>query len=234
MTKIFDGLYGYEIVMMVGGALVLLVGVILGIAGYLKGKSQTLPLSMIVLSIVMIGFPAYSTIEISGDGVKLGKATHELQQDPTSPQKRQEVETLSAKLSKRPIQDPNTVTTIAQAQIALGDNAAAQANVNKVLSAAPQNPAALELKGRLDLDRNLEQLTAQVEKDPSNEAAKSQLAAAVNQAGSMAIASPTTIANVAKAHAALGNTAKARENLDKVLKINPKFAPALQLKNRLQ
>ena len=42
-----------------------------------------------------------------------------------------------------------------------------------------------------------------------------------------------TITNLAKAHAALGNQAQATVNLDKVLRINPNWAPALILKNRM-
>jgi tetratricopeptide (TPR) repeat protein len=185
------------------------------------------------LSIVMIGFPAYTKIEISRDGVKLEKGTDQLLDNPTDRTSRDNVSNLVARLSARPLTDPKTLTRVAKAQIALGQNADAEQNVKKALQAAPQNTEALRLVKRLELDRNLEQLSARVEQNPSDQAAKSQLGQVVSDASKIPIASPVTSVNLARAHAALDNQAQAKENLDKALRINPNLTEAVELRNRL-
>ena len=199
----------------------------------IRNKSITALLPFFVLTIVMIGFPSYQSIQISKDGVTLQKDVDQLKANPTDTALRETVSTQVAKLSARPMQDSTLVTAIASAQIALGDNQAAQTNVAKALALSPQLPAALDLKKRLELDSNLEKLSTLVQQNPNDEAAKSQLSTVVTQASSMQIASPVTITNLARAHALLGNQTQAKENIDKALKIDPKFAPAVTLKRMI-
>jgi len=229
----FDGLYQYEAVMLVAGAFMFLVSVVLLIIFAVTGKSMGGLLPFFGVAIVMIGFPAYKKIEITKDGVTLDKDIHELLKNPTDPVLREKISNEVAQLSQRPIQNPTVVTTVARAEVVLGDNVAAENNVNKALSNAPHFPAAVELKKRIELDKNLARLATQVEKDPNDQTSRAQLASLVRETSTMQIASPVTISNLARAHAVLGNEAQARENIDKVLKINPSFEPATELKQRM-
>jgi tetratricopeptide (TPR) repeat protein len=231
--SLFSGLYLYEVVMLVGGALLFIVTLLLLAILAAKGREIGKLFLFFAVSIVMIGFPAYSKIEISKDGVKLEKTSRQLLLNPTDKSLRDSLSNEVAKLSVRRYSDPKMLTTIARAQIALGDNGAAEQNINKALQLAPQNTEVIDLRKRLELDRNLEQLTARVEQRPNDDAAKAQLNRVVLEAGEMQIASPVTITNLARAHAALGNHAQATENVDKALRINPNLAPALILKNRM-
>jgi tetratricopeptide (TPR) repeat protein len=230
----FDGLYQYEIIMLVLGTLLFLVSLGLLIAFAVAGKSIRNLIILFILSIVMIGFPAYSKIKISKDGVELEKDTDSLLQNPTDKTTRENVASAVAGLSSRPFADPAKLTQLAKAQIALGDNATADQNVQKALQVAPQDAATLQLKKRLLLDRELEQLTSMVEKDPNDQAAKGQLGQEVAEASKMPIASPVTTVNLARAHAALGNQAQAMESVKKALQINPTLQDAIALQNRLK
>jgi hypothetical protein len=94
--------------------------------------------------------------------------------------------------------------------------------------------AALEATRRpASCDRDLERLTTRLEQSPNDHAAKAQLGQVVSEASKTQLASPVTITNLARAHAALGNQAQAAENVDKALRINPNLAPALILKNKM-
>jgi len=219
--------------MLVAGTLLFVVTLLLLIILAMKGKEIGKLFLFFALSIVMIGFPAYKTIEISKDGVKLEKDTQLLLSNPTDKALRESISNEVAKLSARPYQDPKMLTSIARAQIALGDNDVAEQNINKALQMAPRNAEAINLQKRLELDRNLEGLVTRVEQNPSDVAAKGQLSQVVSEASKMQIASPVTIVNLARAHAALGNQAQAIEHADKALRINPNLAPAINLKKRL-
>lgn len=229
----FNGLYPYEILMLVAGCLFFLVLLVALIVFVMRNKSITALLPFFVLTIVMIGFPSYQSIQITKDGVTLQKDVDQLKANPTDTALRETVSTQVAKLSARPIQNAGLVTTIASAQVALGDTQSAQTNLEKALALSPQLPAALDLKKRLEIDSNLQKLTSAVEQNPNDQAAKDQLSTVVSQAGSMQIASPVTMTNLAKAHVLLGNPAQAKVIVDKALKIDPKFAPALTLKQKI-
>jgi tetratricopeptide (TPR) repeat protein len=216
---IFDGLYGYEQAMLVLGVVL----VICALIAFFKGQSVSRVGLLLAFAVVFMGFPAYSSIEISKDGIKLGKAVHDLQENPTSKEARQAVAEVAEELSPRPIKNVNLVTTIASAQFALGNSAQAEQTLGKALQADPKNSEALELKKRIELDKNLSRLTSQLVQNPTDEAAKMQLATAVSEASKLKIANPNTIANLARGQAALGDTAAAKENLSKVMKINPRL-----------
>jgi tetratricopeptide (TPR) repeat protein len=230
----FSGLYQYEIVMLVAGSLLFLACLILLVLRSARDKSIGPLFIFFAIAIVMIGFPAYSKIQISKDGVELEKNTNKLLQSPTNKSIRESVGNDVQKLSSREFTDPATLAALAKAQIALGDNSAAEQNVGKALQAAPQDSVALSLQERLQLDKDLVQFAAKVEQDPTDSAAKSQLSQAVAEAGKIQIASPITTANLARAQAALGNPALARTTNERALLINPNLKEALGLQEKLK
>ena len=79
-----DGLYPYEVAMLIAGSLLFIVALVLTLVIGLQGKSIKGFVVLFFIAIVMIGFPAYSNIEISADGLKLHKAVHTLQEDPAT------------------------------------------------------------------------------------------------------------------------------------------------------
>jgi len=115
----FSGLYLYQVVMLVTGVLIFIVTLILLVILTATGKEIGKLFLFFALSIVMIGFPAYSKIEISKDGVKLEKDTEQLLRNPTDKALRDRLFAEATKLSARPYSDPKMLTTVARAQIAL-------------------------------------------------------------------------------------------------------------------
>jgi hypothetical protein len=135
----------------VAGALLFIVTLILLVILTASRKEIGKLFLFFALSIVMIGFPAYSKIEISKDGVKLEKDTQQLLRNPTDKALRDRLSAEATKLSARPYSDPKMLTTVARAQIALGDNGAAEQNVNKALQIAPRNAEAMDVKVQMTM-----------------------------------------------------------------------------------
>lgn len=232
--KLFDGLYPYEIVLLALGVLLFLVLILAFVLLVMRGKPYGKILMSFAIPILMVGFPSVKSFEISESVIKVEKYTRALQENPTDKNLRESLAREVASVSPRPLADPHVSVTIARAQIALGDNTAAETKIEKVLKDAPQLPAALELKKRIELDRNLAALASQVEQNPNDAAAKAKLADTVSEVSHLKIANPETITNVARAHAVLGDKAKAQANVDKALTINPNLAPAIQLKKKIK
>lgn len=232
--KFFDGLYLYELVLLVLGALLFLALLIALMTLVLQGKPFARLLLFFVLPILMIGFPGIKSIAISKDLIKIELKLQDLLQNPTDSTSRISLVNELANLSTRPFSNPQSLVAIANAQIALGDNTAAEANVKKALNVSPQLPAALELKKRVELDRKLAELTTQLEKSPNDVAAKTQLANTVSEVAPLNIINPAAITNVARAQRILGDQVNAQANVDKALAIKPDFAPAILLGERMR
>lgn len=232
--KFFDGLYPYEIVMLVLGVLLFLVLILAFVVLVMRGKPYGKLFAFFAIPVLMVGFPGVKSFEFSESVIKVEKYTRALQVNPTDKNLRESLAKEVASVSARPLVDPHVSVTIARAQIALGDNAAADGNVKKALKEAPQLPAALELKKRIELYRNLAALTSKVEQNPSDTAAKAKLATTVNEVAQLPMASPETMTNFARAQKVLGDRSKARVYVDKALTINPNLAPAIQLKKQIR
>lgn len=232
--RFFDGLYSYEIVLLVLGVVLFLVLLICLAILVMRAKPFVKLVPFFAIAIIMIGFPSISSIEFSNGVVRIDKDTHDLQQDATNKSLRDALANEVANLSRRPSSDPAVIVTMAHAQIALGRNAEAIASFNKAAKLAPQLPQVIELRQRLELDNKLTDLATKVEQQPSDSAAREELQKILREASSRPIASPVTIANIARGQAAIGDQTHARSNLERALKIDPNLAPGIQLKSKIE
>lgn len=230
--KLLDGLYLYEIILLGMGVLLFLLLSIAFVVLLTRSKPYGRLLPAFGLPIVMVGFPAIQSIEISSNTVKIQTNEDALQSDPTDKEVRASLTQAVSALSARPIRDPATSLTIARAQIALGHNAEAEKKIEQVLAKSPQLAEAQQLKQRIELDRKLVALTAEVKKDASNPATRAELADTVRRTTTLRIASPQTLANLASAQTALGQHEEASQSARKALTINPNLATAVPLPNR--
>lgn len=229
--SLFNGLYPYEVVLLVLGALFFLLLAVLLVVLVVRGKPYIGMLGFFAIPIAMIGYPSIQKVSFQDGAVTIEKTTEQLQAAPTDTALRTNLEKQVASLASRPTADPGALTNIAKAQFALGHHADAAATLQKVLQMAPALPQAMALKQRMDTDNALATLTPQLAQHPNDAATKQKLAEAVAQAATLKIASPGFLAHVAMAHAALGDKAKAQSFADTALKINPNLADAKQLKS---
>jgi tetratricopeptide (TPR) repeat protein len=227
--RLFDGLYLYEVVMLVLGAVVVLVAL-----GLIIGKGPRRGLAVLIVGVIMIGWPSIRSVQYKDGVITIEKTTRDLERDPTNAAARDSLSKAIAQVAARPSQDPRVFTTLARAQLALGDRQAADASIRKALQADPHWAEALELQKRIGLVRSLDSLTSQVEQHPRDAAAKGELAKVVGEVTQYPIASPSTLTSLARAQATIGDRARALSTVDKALAIDSSLAPAKELRGRIK
>src|SRR5215217_111528 len=117
----FDGLYPYEIVMLLCGVLLFLVLVGGLIVYFVRGKALTGLLIAFAIPIVMMGFPGISSMSYNNARLDLKRQIAKVQEDPKDPAAREELEKTTAKIEEREASNPQTLTDLSQAQFILGD-----------------------------------------------------------------------------------------------------------------
>ncbi len=234
MANIFNGLYGYEEVMLVMGVVmfaVLLLGLIMA---FIKGKPYGGLLMFFALPIIFVGWPGIQEIKISSSEVDIDKYSAQLQQDPTNQATRTSLLQAVSGIAGRPWSDPAVLTKLATAQLMLDDVQAAKANLSKALQSKSAPPETAALQTRIQTEELLPSLTQKVTQNPADTAAKAQLQKSVTDLTKTGVANPATLTNVASAQAALGDKEQAVSTVNRALAIKPGLAEATQLRNRLQ
>jgi tetratricopeptide (TPR) repeat protein len=221
-VNLFQGLYLGEVVLLFLGAITFVVLIVRLTMG------KKVQVALFFVCIICIGYPSIKSFQYKDFTVTLANETAELQKNPTDAKTRQEVEKTLAKVESRPAPNAEVSTVIARAQFAIGNEAAAQTNLQKALAADPKAPEALALKEKIGAIQQLDQLTAQVKSNPQNDATKQELKLRIEQASKVPIANQDALAKVARAQAAIGNQQEAAGTAEKVFKINPNSPAALE------
>jgi tetratricopeptide (TPR) repeat protein len=233
MMHIFDGLTGYQQVLLVCGMALFVVSLIGLIVAIARGASYAGLAVLFVVSMAMMGFVRVQSISVGDATVQLNNAVGSVRTDATNPKTRANLQQVVAKLANRYWSDPTVLTKLADAQHILGQTDAAKANLAKALQ-SPAPPAdALALQKRFQLEDSIPQLTQQVAGNPADPAAKIQLQQTLSEINQTSVANPTTLTNVAKAQSALGNQNEALTNVDKALQINPNLSEAAAVRKEV-
>jgi tetratricopeptide (TPR) repeat protein len=231
--ELFDGLYLYEVVMLFLGAFLFIVLVLALVYQMMHKRSFAGLLLFFVLSIVMMGYPSIKSVQVQNDTITIDKTTHDLQSKPADAQVRSELEKEVAKVSARPISDPAALTRLANAPFALGNEKAAEPNVQQARQHDPIAAGAQELQKKIIAVQKLDSMVTQVEKDPGDPAAKQQLQQTLSQASQQPTANPAALTKIAKAQIVLGQQEKATENVNKALQINPNLTEAKKVQTSI-
>jgi tetratricopeptide (TPR) repeat protein len=123
---------------------------------------------------------------------------------------------------------------IAKAQHALGDEKAAKENLRQALKVDPNAAEARELQHKILIVDNLNRIASEVEANPGNTVAKSELQRSLAEAAQWQIASPAALTQVARAQSALGQHEKALETANEAVAISPNSGAALRLRDSIK
>lgn len=205
VVKLTDGLYPFEEVLLVLGVVLFIVLLIAFLRNVFRDKPYAGLLLFFMVPIVMIGYPSIQSIQISDSAITIATKTAQLAQNPNDEQLRASLQTDVAKLSARPIRDAQTTATLAEAQFALGNEAAAQTNLQKALSANPKLVAATQLQKKIQLTQKLSTLTEQAKSQPADTATKTELQSTVTELQRVGVANPTAVRNMAAARVVLNH-----------------------------
>lgn len=195
----FDGLYNYEIISLICGGLLFLVL----LAGLLRKIFTNQPFAALLpfffVAVILIGFPAWSSVKISDGVLELTKQAHDLQETPDDTALRSSLQTNVANLSARPFKSAQTVATLAEAQFALGQDDDAKQNLDKALTTDPTSKPAQDLKAKIEVAAKLSALTAAAEQKPDDPQVKQELQGAVEKASQYKFANPAAMNSMKRA-----------------------------------
>ena len=223
---LLDGLYGYEMIMLVMG--VVLFFVVMGLLIYQvkKNRNPAVVAGCFIFPIAMMGYPGVKTIEPG----KIEKTVHDLQQNPTDQAKRQELQKQVTEAESRPYRAPENLVRIAAAEYALGNEPAAKFNLDQALHTDPPVPAGQDLQQKIASVDKVRRLSAAVQANPADAGAKTELKKTLDTVNEKPIANPAALATVAEAHAAVGDNQKAAATAATALKIDPRISSADKLR----
>jgi tetratricopeptide (TPR) repeat protein len=230
---LFDGLNLFEVVMLVAGALFFVTLAIVLVICVFRGKPYGKLVPFFLISIVLMAWPSIKSIEFSKDVLTINTNVAALETNPEDTTAANSLKVALANVSGRPSSDPATLTLIARAANAIGDENTANDRLDQALQKNPKFAEAENLRTRMQIEASLPALTEKVEKNPSD-AANAQLKQSVASLTSTPVLNPVTIANIARAQAALGDRAAATANINKALRINPNTPGALEAKAKIQ
>ncbi len=194
-----DGMYIYEIVLLIGGAILFLAAVIVLLRQVFTNHSYKGLMPLFLIAVLMMGFPAVSAVKFGKDLLEIDKQTHQLQEHPDDQATRAALSSNIKALGGRPIKDPQTITTLAQAQFALGEDQQAKEKVDQALAASPSLTPAKDLKAKIEVVDKLNTLTAAAQKEPDNTQVKQDLQNTLVQANQLKLANPKALDTIKKA-----------------------------------
>lgn len=155
----FDGLYSYEIVLLLAGVLLFSALLVILVATFLRNRPQeskisnTSLIALFVLSVVMMGYPGIQKFSYENGKINLEKTIHQVESKPNDPAVKQELQATVDKLDGR-TSDPKRLLTIARAYRILGKDDKATLLVNSSLKEMPNNLEAQQFKSQL-LNRSM-------------------------------------------------------------------------------
>ncbi len=230
---ITTGLYGYEIVLLILGVVLFLVLIFAFLYQILHGKKVSALLAFFVLPIAMIGYPSIHSLQYKDGVLTLEKSTQDLLKNPLDAAARAKVEQEVSDLSKRPAKDPKDATIVAKAQFAVGDESGAAQTLNGVLQKDPNYAEALQLRNKMELVHQLEELATRVTQNPSDQQARTQLQQTVAVANNTPISNPNALVHLARAQSLLGQNQDALKTIDKAAAIRPNAVPVQKVKREI-
>lgn len=233
LNSLTNGLYPGEVILLILGVVLFVVLLFAFIYQILKQRSVASLLGFFILPVVMIGYPSIKSFQYKDGVISVEKTTDQLLANPADAQSRQALEQQVQQVSSRPPGSATDSVTLAKAQFALGHEEAAAQNLQKALQAKADLPAALELKTKMEVAQNLQRLAAQVEQNPADQQARTELQNTTGKATQLKWANPSAITALAGAQTALGDHAHALETINKAVAIDPKSAPAIKLRESI-
>jgi hypothetical protein len=138
--SVFKGLFAYEIVLLVTGALLFLVLLFLLVFSVVRRQKITAYPFFFLISIAMMGFPGIQKLRVDRNGVEIDRLTKELQQRPNDRKVHLELtQKLNEINNREPVLAPKMLLTVAKAQAVIGQKGQALKNLDKILRLAPNS-----------------------------------------------------------------------------------------------
>jgi tetratricopeptide (TPR) repeat protein len=245
--NVFDGLLGYEKLMLVCGFILFVFALAAITVMIVQRRDFKMAMALIVLAIVLMGFPGIQAVKFSQDTVELDRIRTQ-PQAPADPAQKQQAEQALANLEQRAVGNPQLQAQVSDGYRAIGEvdkaydlaksvlrekpSAQVQATLVPVLTAklnqvqanAPiaAPPAAASTAVATTAPSATASIAAAPPAAPADSARQHQIAEIARQLQSTDVALPAAShAALAKAYVVLGQPQKAQANVEAARRIDP-------------
>lgn len=215
MANLFDGLFVYEIILMILGTILFSLVLFL----IFKNKEITRNhLAGLGLGIVMIGFPSIKSFSISDGIINIERDLEELKENPEDMKTKKQLEEDLSDLGERPINDPERLSTLSEANLELGKEEKAKSLAKEALSKSPKNLQAKEVVNVIETEEKIKA----VQKNPKDSVAKKQLHEKITTLKKIPTESGRRTSQIARGYELLGDEEMARAYVDSTKMYQPK------------
>jgi hypothetical protein len=247
--KLLEGIQLHELVLIILGFILGLVLIFVFLYGALRGKTNLKLLFGFTAPLIMIGYPSIQSVEFSKDVVKIDKLVERVNENPTDTMA---IKALKAEISTLPksrcVTSSDALTTIANAQAAVGLYDSAKVTILRAIDVNPKSEKAMEshreiedkwriqknFEGKAErLKRNIESLNASPKDRDLRDSVAMNLEEIKNIHPSIH-ASQRDMLTVSMAAAIVGESKAAEQVVDDVLRVSPNQPEAKKLKEAIQ
>lgn len=232
--QVFEGLYFYELILLMLGIILFITMLIILIVYAVKGRSFKGLLAFFILPIIMIGFPSYQKISFDNGVITAEKYAMQLNADPADSTLRNKLQETLNNIEDRPVTEPSTLLKISKAALSAGDTVKAVKLAEDVLKKKPNSQEAQQLIKRYNTPRiKVEKSINDLQENPDNLSIRNNLSKELTSLSDSSKKSALTYQTIASGHLVLGDTVKALHFVDSALKIKPNSSEALKLRRRI-
>jgi hypothetical protein len=243
--KLLEGIQLHELVLIILGFTLGLVLIFVFLMGAMRGNTNMKLLYGFIAPLIMIGYPSIRSIEFSKDVIKIDKLVEKVKTNPKDTLAARElIDGISTLPKSRCVTSSDAMTTIANAQAAVGLYDSAKVTIQKAMVISPKSDKVLESSREIEekwenhrhfqdkvehLKTNIKLLNAK----PKDKRLRDSVAMNLEDIKRIDVpihASQGDILAVGMAAAIVGESEAAEQVADDVLRVSPNQAAAKQLK----
>lgn len=223
--NLFDGLFIYEIILMLLGSILFLVVIFLIVKSKEINKNHLMGIGF---SIVMIAFPSIKSFSIQDGIINIEKNLEELKDNPEDPATKKALELEVGSIGDRPVNNTERLTTLSEANLELGKTEKAETLAKEVLNKAPQNVQAAEVVNVIEVEKTLEEIKS----NPQNKKARKRLQSEINKLKKIKTQSGRRTSHIAAGYEALGDEVMVKTYIDSTRIYQPKHPSIRKYENK--
>jgi len=225
MTNLFDGLFLYEIILMLLGSVLFLVVIFLIVKQKDINKNHLMGISF---SIIMIAFPSIKSFSFQDGIINIEKKLEELKENPEDAMTKKTLEQEVGSIGDRPVNSAKRLTTLSEANLELGKTQKAETLAKEALDKAPENLQAAEVVNVIEVEKMIKK----VKSNPANKKAKESLQKDINALKKIRTKSGRRTSHIAAGYEALGDDVMAKAYNDSTRIFQPRHPSIRKYENK--
>lgn len=218
-TKLLDGMYLYELALLILGAILFLAMVVMLVIRVSTGQPFKGLIPFFIIPVIMVGFPGIEHLKFLNGMLDLQLKTERAYEKSGNPDIKSELSDQAEKMAKRPVSSSENLMILAEAFEAADNPGEAKEISKAVLEEQPDNISANRLLKRLTIKESI----IRVQSNPTDAAALKEMEKNITALEAMPLREAPDMLILARGHAAIGDNQTSNLYVDSVKTINPRI-----------